>query len=85
MHDADEGHVAAPPKRTPVPDHHGGRVNRYASSRLAGEVLTRAARSRAYCADRAEEQERPTRSSAYLLLFFAVVVAVCAYLIVAAF
>ena len=64
--------------------HDAGRVRRYARSRLAGEVLTRATMSRAYRADRAEELERAARPNAYCWFSFALVTVACACLILAA-
>jgi hypothetical protein len=84
MHVAEKARGEASTETPPRPVHPIGRVNRYARSRLASEVLTRAAMSRAYRADRAEELERSARPSAYCWLSFGLVVLASACLVAAA-
>ena len=84
MHDVDEGRGGASVITARPSTHDAGRVRRYARSRLAGEVLTRATMSRAYRADRAEELERAARPNAYCWFSFALVTVACACLILAA-
>ena len=84
MHAADNGPGGVSTDTARRPGHDAGRVSTYARSRLAGEVLARAAMSPAYRADRAEELERSVRPNAYCWFSFALVAVACVCLIVAA-